>query len=269
MIQLTIGAANAMPPMTMATTTTTSGAPTPSGRSFMTTPAAVCCPDHAPRLVRFTEASLMVGALGVSDRCHLSPQAVCRSDQVGRSAEYFREPGGVLYEIATLGPGFATDEDPAHLGRTSSCRRRSSICARRSSRSSPRCRILARAGVARETARARASGERRAARVRSSCCTVGAPTSTTFSRCSTRSTPSDGCTGTRRVPPLVPAAGRRALVPGPARRLSRPANVRGRLRRADRTGSRRCRFGRALVLGGFSQAAAATRSASGRDGRGQ
>ena len=29
---------------------------------------------------------------------------------------YFREPSGVLYEIATLGPGFATDEDPAHLG---------------------------------------------------------------------------------------------------------------------------------------------------------
>jgi glyoxalase family protein len=29
---------------------------------------------------------------------------------------YFREPGGILYEIATDGPGFATDEDPAHLG---------------------------------------------------------------------------------------------------------------------------------------------------------
>ena len=29
---------------------------------------------------------------------------------------YFREPAGVLYEIATLGPGFATDEEPAHLG---------------------------------------------------------------------------------------------------------------------------------------------------------
>ena len=29
---------------------------------------------------------------------------------------YFREPSGVLYEIATLGPGFAADEDPAHLG---------------------------------------------------------------------------------------------------------------------------------------------------------
>jgi glyoxalase family protein len=29
---------------------------------------------------------------------------------------YFREPSGVLFEIATLGPGFARDEDPAHLG---------------------------------------------------------------------------------------------------------------------------------------------------------
>jgi glyoxalase family protein len=29
---------------------------------------------------------------------------------------YFREPNGVLFEIATLGPGFAADEDPAHLG---------------------------------------------------------------------------------------------------------------------------------------------------------
>ncbi len=29
---------------------------------------------------------------------------------------YFREPGGILFEIATDGPGFATDEDAAHLG---------------------------------------------------------------------------------------------------------------------------------------------------------
>jgi glyoxalase family protein len=29
---------------------------------------------------------------------------------------YFREPGGVLFEIATSGPGFAIDEDPARLG---------------------------------------------------------------------------------------------------------------------------------------------------------
>lgn len=31
---------------------------------------------------------------------------------------YFREPGGVLCEIATDGPGFATDEDPATLGQS-------------------------------------------------------------------------------------------------------------------------------------------------------
>src|SRR4029077_20417557 len=29
---------------------------------------------------------------------------------------YFREPSGVLFEIATIGPGFATDEPPEHLG---------------------------------------------------------------------------------------------------------------------------------------------------------
>lgn len=29
---------------------------------------------------------------------------------------YFREPSGVLFELATLGPGFATDEAPEHLG---------------------------------------------------------------------------------------------------------------------------------------------------------
>jgi glyoxalase family protein len=31
---------------------------------------------------------------------------------------YFQEPGGVLFELATDGPGFAVDEDPAHLGET-------------------------------------------------------------------------------------------------------------------------------------------------------
>jgi len=29
---------------------------------------------------------------------------------------YFREPGGVLFEVATLNPGFATDETPIELG---------------------------------------------------------------------------------------------------------------------------------------------------------
>lgn len=31
-------------------------------------------------------------------------------------AIYFRQPQGILFEIATTSPGFATDEDPAHLG---------------------------------------------------------------------------------------------------------------------------------------------------------
>jgi glyoxalase family protein len=31
---------------------------------------------------------------------------------------YFKEPGGVLFELATEGPGFAVDENPAHLGET-------------------------------------------------------------------------------------------------------------------------------------------------------
>jgi glyoxalase family protein len=29
---------------------------------------------------------------------------------------YFREPSGVLFELATLGPGFGVDEDVEHLG---------------------------------------------------------------------------------------------------------------------------------------------------------
>ena len=32
------------------------------------------------------------------------------------SSIYFREPGGVLFEVATAGPGFAIDEDKGHLG---------------------------------------------------------------------------------------------------------------------------------------------------------
>jgi len=31
---------------------------------------------------------------------------------------YFREPGGVLFEIATDGPGFTVDESPDKLGTT-------------------------------------------------------------------------------------------------------------------------------------------------------
>jgi glyoxalase family protein len=30
---------------------------------------------------------------------------------------YFREPGGVLFEVATVGPGFTIDEELSELGR--------------------------------------------------------------------------------------------------------------------------------------------------------
>ena len=49
-------------------------------------------------------------ALGA--RAHATPVI----DRFYFRSVYFREPGGVLFEIATRGPGFAVDEDPATLG---------------------------------------------------------------------------------------------------------------------------------------------------------
>ena len=37
-------------------------------------------------------------------------------DRFWFNSVYFREPGGVLFELATDGPGFDRDEDMAHLG---------------------------------------------------------------------------------------------------------------------------------------------------------
>ncbi|MDB4909012.1 MAG: mhqO [Gemmatimonadetes bacterium] len=45
---------------------------------------------------------------------HRRPTAVI--DRFWFKSVYFLEPGGVLFELATEGPGFAVDEDPAHLG---------------------------------------------------------------------------------------------------------------------------------------------------------
>lgn len=39
-----------------------------------------------------------------------------RIDRFWFRSVYFREPGGVLFELATDGPGFARDEAPEHLG---------------------------------------------------------------------------------------------------------------------------------------------------------
>jgi glyoxalase family protein len=43
-------------------------------------------------------------------------QATPVIDRFWFKSVYFKEPGGVLFELATDGPGFAVDEDPAHLG---------------------------------------------------------------------------------------------------------------------------------------------------------
>ena len=47
---------------------------------------------------------LGVGVTDVRDRCYFT-------------SIYFREPGGVLFEVATMKPGFTVDEDAASLGR--------------------------------------------------------------------------------------------------------------------------------------------------------
>ena len=54
--------------------------------------------------IRDELAALGVGVTDVRDRCYFT-------------SIYFREPGGVLFEIATMKPGFAVDEDPSELGR--------------------------------------------------------------------------------------------------------------------------------------------------------
>jgi glyoxalase family protein len=57
--------------------------------------------DHAAWHERVTEAGLY-------------PSPII--DRFWFRSIYFREPSGVLFEIATLGPGFATDEPLEHLG---------------------------------------------------------------------------------------------------------------------------------------------------------
>jgi glyoxalase family protein len=57
--------------------------------------------EHAAWLERLTDAGMRTS--GVIDRFYF------------RSI-YFREPGGILFELATDGPGFAADEELDHLG---------------------------------------------------------------------------------------------------------------------------------------------------------
>lgn len=52
---------------------------------------------------------------------HLATLGIPNSGEIDRyyfRSLYFREPNGILFEIATDGPGFGVDEDPATLGET-------------------------------------------------------------------------------------------------------------------------------------------------------
>jgi glyoxalase family protein len=55
--------------------------------------------------------------LGFRDRVEAAgSRATPVIDRFWFKSVYFKEPGGVLFELATEGPGFAVDEDRAHLG---------------------------------------------------------------------------------------------------------------------------------------------------------
>jgi glyoxalase family protein len=53
------------------------------------------------------QADLVAAGVGVTDV----------RDRTYFTSIYFREPGGVLFEVATMKPGFTVDEDAASLGR--------------------------------------------------------------------------------------------------------------------------------------------------------
>ncbi len=65
---------------------------------------AFCTPDKESQLeVREKISRVLLNPTTVIDRQYFH-------------SIYFREPGGVLFEVATVDPGFAVDEDKAHLG---------------------------------------------------------------------------------------------------------------------------------------------------------
>jgi glyoxalase family protein len=64
---------------------------------------AIASGDEQERL-RAKLLQLGLQVTDIRDRCYFT-------------SIYFREPGGVLFEVATVGPGFTADEDAASLGR--------------------------------------------------------------------------------------------------------------------------------------------------------
>ena len=214
------------------------------------------------------------GARGVARSA--SPRPAARPtpviDRFYFKSIYFREPSGVLFEIATIGPGFTTDEPLEHLGE-----RLSLPPALRAPARAGRAGADAAAGPARRLARPvsrsrsrpRPAGGR-AATARSSSSTAAARTSTTSSRCSTCSTPSGGCSASRRAgrSRCRPAARTGTSVPRVG--YPDPDDVRADVRRAaawlDALAAETGIPPERTVLGGFSQGAVMTLRARPRRG---
>ena len=148
---------------------------------------------------------------------------------------YFREPSGVLFEIATLGPGL-------HGRRAARVARRAAVAAAEL-RAAPRA---ARAGAhaAAESARARRVivRERPPPARRGRARPLPRPRRRRVRPLPAARRARPGAAARRLLPAraAVAAAGRRALVRRAARRLPRPADVRGVVSRGRR-GSTRCR----------------------------
>ncbi|KUF10728.1 ring-cleaving dioxygenase [Pseudoponticoccus marisrubri] len=93
-------------------------------------------PDRGSAVDLMTAQARSIGRSGAGTIHHVAFRARDREEQLAWRARlaaaghqvtpvidrqyfdaiYFRTPGGVLFEIATDPPGFAVDEDPAHLG---------------------------------------------------------------------------------------------------------------------------------------------------------
>lgn len=65
---------------------------------------------------RVTDPEEEMAVRGAVERSGLHPTP--QIDRFWFKSVYFKEPGGALFELATDGPGFGIDEDPAHLGET-------------------------------------------------------------------------------------------------------------------------------------------------------
>jgi glyoxalase family protein len=82
--------------------------PAPEGRSTQGAGSV----HHIAFATRMDEQDAWRERVASSGNAHPTPVI----DRFWFRSVYFREPSGVLFELATMGPGFATDEDPEHLG---------------------------------------------------------------------------------------------------------------------------------------------------------